>query len=298
MVRHRGSNRIIDSYQEEDRTDSKLLLIGPSSVSYGQSEVLSLTDLTPLNCNIPVFPGWEYWGYVGRSTSDGVLMCGGRTSSGYTSSCYLLTSSGYQDMPGLSIRRNSAASVVTPLGLWVTGGYDGYNNHDTTELVTNNQSWSHVRLPDSMYGHCMVSINQTHYLLTGGYTRSGYSRSAYLYSEDGGFSKIEDMNTRRQFHGCSVINNNTVIVTGGHAGTSSELLDLTTMTWSTGPKLPEYVAPARMVGNILIGEEKIFKLEETMAQGKQWRWSEMQEMTDTRRHAQAFVVDQNMFCKN
>ena len=101
--------------------DPKVLLIGPGFGSDGKSEVLSLPDLTPLDCNIPVFPGGEYLDYVGRSTSDGVLMCGGWTDSGPTSSCYLLTSSGYQDMPGLINKRSGAASVVTPLGLWVTG---------------------------------------------------------------------------------------------------------------------------------------------------------------------------------
>ena len=101
----------------------QVLLIGPGSGSDGRSEVLNLPDLTPLDCNIPVFPDREYHGYVGRSTSDGVLMCGGMTSSGYTSSssCYLLTSSGYQDMQGLINKRRFATSVVTPLGLWVTG---------------------------------------------------------------------------------------------------------------------------------------------------------------------------------
>ena len=55
--------------------DPKVLLIGPGRYSAGKSEVLSLPDLTPLDCNIPVFPGGEYHGYVGRSTSKGVLMC-------------------------------------------------------------------------------------------------------------------------------------------------------------------------------------------------------------------------------
>ena len=99
----------------------KVLLIGPGEGSKGRSEVLRLPDLTPLDCNIPVFPGGQYYAYVGRSTSDGVLMCGGWASNGDTSSCYLLTSSGYQDMPGLINERDDAASVVTPLGLWVTG---------------------------------------------------------------------------------------------------------------------------------------------------------------------------------
>jgi len=304
------------------KADPKVLLIGPSSGSVGRSEVLSLPELRPLDCKIPVFPGGEYYGYVGRFTGDGVLMCGGRTDNsdnGTHSSCYLLTSSGYQDMPGLINKRYLAASVVTPSGLWVTGGRDvGFNNLDTSELVTNNQSRPHVRLPRNVAAHCLVSINQTHYLLIGGEVGFSASRSAYLYSEDGGFSKIEDLKTTRYNHRCSVINNNTVIVAGDYvsddseyyddydydndydAGTSSdsELLNLTTMTWSTGPELPEDVFLARMVGNILIGKKKIYKLEEIMEQRKQWRWIEMLEITNSRMFAQAFVVDQNLFCKN
>ena len=114
------------------------------------------------------------------------------------------------------------------------------------------------------------------------------------------------MNTPRYYQGCSVINNTTVVVAGDYgdyyAGTSSELLDLRTMTWSTGPELPEDVFLARMVGNILIGKKKIYKLEEVLTQRKQWRWNQGLEMTDTREYAQAFVVDKNMFqnifCKN
>ena len=99
--------------------DHKVLLIGPGVGSHARA--LNLPDLTTLDCKIPAFPGGKYYGYVGRSLSDGVLMCGGFTVSSVTSSCYLLTSSGYQELPGLSYERGFAASVVTPLGLWVTG---------------------------------------------------------------------------------------------------------------------------------------------------------------------------------
>merc|ERR1719481_2071954 len=114
---------------KDEKENPKVLLIGPGLSSHGESEVLSLPDLTPLDCNIPVFPGEVYWGYVGRSTSDGVLMCGGSTYRDMRlSSCYLLTRSGYQDMQGLINKRCGAVSVLTPLGLWVTGGWGGYTN--------------------------------------------------------------------------------------------------------------------------------------------------------------------------
>ena len=101
--------------------ECQVLLIGPGYSSKGQSEVLSLPDLTPLNFSLPVYPGGRYHSYVGRGSSEGVMMCGGMTTDGLTSSCHLLTVRGYMDIPGLLNKRYSAASIVTPQGWWVTG---------------------------------------------------------------------------------------------------------------------------------------------------------------------------------
>merc|ERR1719233_1028649 len=265
-----------ENMEEKDIIEDYILLLGPDNNSDGKSEVLSLPDLTPLDCNIPVFPGGEYYGYVGRSTSDGVLMCGGWTSRHPTSSCYLLTSSGYKTMAGLLKKRYLAASVVTPLGLWVTGGSDGDQYLDTTEIWNNNQSRPHVKLPMEMASHCIATLNNTHVLLAGGITGSKYSSAAFIYSEENGFTRIEDMKTPRYSQGCSVINDSTVIVAGasrryGELG-STEYLDLTSLTWSDGPELPvEAVSDVQILGpevlgpeiggHLLIGGNKIYKLE-------------------------------------
>jgi len=293
----------------DEKKDPKVLLIGPSLYSNGKSEVLSLPDLTPLDCNIPVFPGGYYYKYVGRSTSEGVLMCGGATERGPTSSCYILTSRGYQDMPGLITWRYNAASEVTPLGLWVTGGYDG-QVLDTTEIWSNNQSQPHVRLPEGLQGHCLISLNSTHLLLTGGYPSTA---AAYLYSAEDGFTRIEDMKTARYHHGCSVINDSTVIVAGGKGQvdgydgslSSTEYLDLNSLSWVEGPELPETVYQAQILGpeelgpevggHLLIGEDKIFQLEEDgLTQTRQW--TKVGEIDYSMMEAQTFVVNQNMFC--
>jgi len=290
--------------------EPKVLLFGPSSSSHGKSQVLSLPDLTPLECNIPVLPGGgDYWGYVGRSTSDGVLMCGGKKNHDSTSSCYLLTRSGYKTMPGLQQERVSAASVVTPLGLWVTGGYGDYQYLDTTEIWANNQSQPHVRLPEGVSRHCLTPLNNTHVLLTGGETDPySLSSGAFIYNEEEGFTRIEDMSIGRKDHGCSVIDDSTVLVAGGDTGkgrsSSSEYLDLTSLTWSPGPELPQDWGMAQMFGpeelgpeiggHLLIGGFNIFKLEEGGSAQKR-HWTHIKE-TENDPYQWAFVVNQNMFC--
>ena len=188
----------------------------------------------------------------------------------------------------------------------------GGQSLDTTEIWSNNQSQPHVRLPEDLHDHCWISLNNTHQLLTGGYTaETGYhsTAAAYLYSEEDGFFKIEDMKTPRYYHGCSVINDNTVVVAGGrdyynNGLSSTEYLDLNSLMWVEGPDLPEDVFPAKMlgseelgpeVGGLLIGDNMLFKLEEEgLTQTRQW--TKVGEMKYSRDRARAFVVDQNLFC--
>ena len=119
-----------------------------------------------------------------------------------------------------------------------------------------------MRLPEPLAGHCMTRVNQSHILITGGY--KGGDRiliSSYLYSEETGFTKIEDMKTPRAYHGCSAINDNVVFVAGGKAR-ETEYLDPTTQTWRVGPELPTSAGVAMMTGSLLVGSNTIFKLEE------------------------------------
>ena len=170
--------------------------------------------------------------------------------------------------------------VYQPLALCVignqlcfTGGAYGYDEssedyyyiHASTELWSNNQWQEHVRLPVRMNNHCMTWVNQSHILITGGWNEEGkHSAASYLYSEETGFTRIEDMKTPRTKHGCSVINDSLVFVAGGFSKWEkrTEYLDLATLTWFAGPELPGSVSSARMTGDILVGgKKKIFKLE-------------------------------------
>ena len=167
-----------------------------------------------------------------------------------------------------------------------------------------------MRLPVAVREHCLTSLNKTHVLLTGGYTESGPSSAAYIYSDKTGFTRIENMKTARMDHGCSVINDSTVLVAGGSYITgssisSTEYLDLTSLTWSPGPELPGGVWPAQILepevlgpqigGHLLIGGNKIFKLEkESLAQTR--HWTQSTEFNSTRSWAGAFVVNRNLIC--
>jgi len=309
------------SSNTSEQQDSKALLIGPG---FGYDEkynnippklvVRSLPDMTPLNCTIPIIPERAaagkrtmYYGYVGRYTSEGLHLCGGRINGKESSSCYLLTTTGLKDMPGLLNKRDDAASIMTPQGWWVTGGsYDDsyeyyYPYHATTELWSNNQWQEHVRLPHQMHNHCMTWVNQSHILLTGGYNRGGdYSAASYLYSEETGFTRIENMKRPRSSHGCSAINESVVFLAGGYSrptqNTFTEYLDLATLTWHDGPQLPEHVETASMTGDILVGgKKKIFKLEQQGLSVAEWQWVEVGELNDSIKDFQAFVIDEK-FC--
>jgi len=292
---------IVAECEEENaeiKDEKEVLFIGPGWDSDGKSEVMSLPDLTPLDYNLPVYPAGEVSGYVGRYTSDGIHMCGGGIGSFSTASCYLLTSRGYEDMPRMMTQRGSAASIETPLGWWVTGGYDlGFENLYSTELWTNNQWKEHVSLPEPMEGHCMTRVNQSHILITGGGTTPKWNRrssSSYLYSEETGFTKIGDMKIPRNGHGCSVINGNEVLVAGGGANseTETEYLDLETLTWSAGPELPTNLTDIAMTGAFLMGKDKIFKLEESgLSSDRQWQWVESGKIKTPRRWSRLFVIE-------
>ena len=81
--------------------------------------------------------------------------------------------------------------------------------------------------------------------------------------------------------------------------------NLNSLKWSDGPELPENVYSAKILGpeelgpevggHLLIGEKKIFKLEEEgLIQTRQWK--KFGEMNVGKEWAKAFVVNQNMFC--
>jgi len=162
----------------------EVLFLGPGRYSKGKSEVVLIPSLTPANCTPPTFPGEELYGYVGIMTADGPLLCGGFTDSNATSKCHLLAKSGNwfgtPPLVGMSLARGHMAAVEMNDGWFVTGGYDKNSPTSISEIWYNNTWNKYTSLPKATYGHCMVRLNSTHSLLTGG---SAEPKATYIFSK-------------------------------------------------------------------------------------------------------------------
>jgi hypothetical protein len=112
-----------------------------------------------------------------------------------------------------------------------------------------------VNLPERLFGHCLVKINSSHVFLAGGSAAGRESEAAYLFSDSAGFVRIANMSMPRRFHSCALSAGGLVIVAGGMiinkdgALNSTEIFNLSTSTWGTGPDLPAATFGAAMISD-------------------------------------------------
>ena len=63
----------------------------------------------------------------------------------------------------------------------ISGGYDGNNYLSTSEIFEDGSFKAGPDLPVSVARHCMVMVNETHTVLTGGY---GGGEQVHMFKED------------------------------------------------------------------------------------------------------------------
>ena len=154
-----------------------------------------------------------------------------------------------------------------------------------------------------MFGHCLVKINSSYAFLAGGQLEGNRgSEAAYLFSETEGFVRQADMSTTRMSHSCGLIAGGLIIVAGGwikkhdEALNSTEIFNLSTSTWETGPALPLATSAAAMIsdnaGTFLIGGstkgQKTVQWDKTIhklvgSENSSYSWLEVGEMSKGRR---------------
>jgi len=279
---------------EDVSGDKEILLIGSGmgkglgTESVSKTFAFNLPSFTVANCTPPSFPHEEYQGYVGKMTPSGLLLCGGTSSSGDISSCSLLSETGgwetVEEME-MDFSRYSASAVETESGWWITGPGASTTLWDGASWLNTTQQ---PELPDYTVGHCLVRLNSSHVLLTGGTLawESGApeTTASYLYSQDSGFVRVNDMPTPRALHGCGV-HQGEVVVAGGWGGGSqtSDIFSLETLTWQTGPRLSSGQGYARTADFISwnnrafwVGEKWVWEL--TGAEKSSWKWETVAQM--------------------
>ena len=119
-----------------------------------------------------------------------IVICGGEEywDKKATKECYILTNNGFKNLVNMTTKRKMASSIVTKDNkLWVTGGtQDGNYFLKSTELIDIKSltSTRYVDLPDYMWGHKMVAINESTSILIGGVYdryRTHWSNATYFF---------------------------------------------------------------------------------------------------------------------
>ena len=123
--------------------------------------------------------------------------------------------------------------------LWLTGG----RGQPTSELLVGGLFRPGPELPMDNFLHCLVRVNETHYLMIGGRTNGRTTDKVFFYDwPNQQWTEAQSMAVPRDLHSCALLTDtNSVIAMGGHINkdlSSSEIFDLGTETWSTGPELP------------------------------------------------------------
>ena len=130
---------------------------------------------------------------VGGTIQDTPIICGGRIVEQYTkmdvSDCLILGNDGNWSISvSLKKARTSASAVTINDTLLITGG--GFLGSDgkkmellaETELITLEKSQNFVPLPEPLVFHCLIKINETHVLSTGGFNEEvNVFNSTYLF---------------------------------------------------------------------------------------------------------------------
>jgi hypothetical protein len=234
-----------------NKVSGKLLLTTRREEGSSKSEIIDLVN--PLNrCQLmyPDYPFDKVGGSVGGLLNNNIpLICGGfrdimyrKMNGKYLDDCFAIHPVAIQLK--LSEPRAWGASIVLDgQTLWITGGVlNTSRTTKTTEYVGLDGTRPGPDLPLELQGHCLVAINATTLLLTGGITIEYYKSAAtYFFSiEDQVWTAGPPLMIGRYVHSCAVFNLDnqmTVIVTGGYDSnylSSSELLIIGSDAWTQG----------------------------------------------------------------
>ena len=125
--------------------------------------------------------------------------------------------------------------------IWILGGKDeNWNRLDSTEFITIDGSVNGPTLPEAVFGHCSVKLNNLIYLV-GGYTTTT-TKNVWVANPSNGYAFVQgpSMITDRYYHSCgtmSIGSTSIIIAAGGSIESydrSVEILDPLSNQWVEG----------------------------------------------------------------
>ena len=143
------------------------------------SSVESLEENKQLTCNIPSYP-LALTGHSSTTTTSGILVCGGQTSSGeYRKDCYeyRVTSNSWRNMPPMTTERSLFGMIYLKQKVYAVGGNGGSGSKNSMEIYDpNNRTWTKQSIPFSVYHHCITTLSANQFIVIGGY-HNGVSKN-------------------------------------------------------------------------------------------------------------------------
>ena len=194
------------------------------------------SDLAPY----PIIPR----GGGGGLLEDTPVLCGGNSAN---TECYSYdkASTTWQLLGNLVTGRRLFGAAIFKGALWVTGGYDGADVLDSTEIIAlDGTVTSGTNLPNARYGHNMVVINDDEFMILGSRIPEDQYRNTMTYNANSEtFSSGPSMIYDRRNAACSMFqsklhNDRQVVLCAGgllDKGTA-ELLDFSqeNAQWTEG----------------------------------------------------------------
>ena len=220
---------------------------GKDYVQQNNTEILNLDSE---EAQVPTYHNHSQCmeGATGGFVANKFITCGGASDGDVLNQCYEVGKTGTSNHGLMKQKRHEAASIVMKDRLWILGGKDvDFNVFKSTEYISHDGSQEDgPDLPIALHAHAAIKINETNFMLVGGYDEHYNSRdNTWVYS-NGNWTDGPALKKARNYHSVgkirdSVTHKDYIVVTGGTENIfyfkDTEILEIDGTEWEAGKHL-------------------------------------------------------------
>ena len=239
--------------------------MGGNNINPTDVELFDLSEDIFSVCTKPAnIPGEHSKGSVGAYQGGKLVLCGGEGAGKRCKHYDFKMQSWAMAEFTLVSERICAAGTVSDNGTWIViGGEDsGGDPRATSETLENGMFRPGIIWPEAVSGHCAERLNGSHAFVAGGNGTEGDLGTSYLLDvRTSHWISVEDkMEFPRSGHVCG-FGESIAVVAGGLTNLNVEILSLSKLRWSRGPRLPyelNWASSAQFKGTMfIVGGEHI-----------------------------------------